>query len=72
MAKRLASICDEHKRDVFDFPSCSEEEDEDIEQEEEETCAPDDESGTQWIFQGHLYLQTDNATFYDPAPPKSS
>ena len=71
MAKRLASICDQQERDVFAYSSTSEDEDKEQE-EEEETCAPDDESGTQWVFQGHLYLQTDNATFYDPAPPKSS
>ena len=71
MAKRLASICDQQERDVFAYSSTSEDEDKEQE-EEEETCAPDDESGTQWVFQGHLYLQTDNATLFDPAPLQSS
>ena len=52
-------------------PSSSEGEDQDIEQEEGKTCGPNDESGTEWVFQGHMYLRT-SATLFDPAPPQSS
>ena len=75
MAKRSLSSFDQDEYGVFDnpYPSSSEGEDQEIEQEEEEeTFGPNDESGAQWVFQGHLYLRTDNATLFDPAPSQSS
>ena len=62
MPKRSISSCDQDNRDVFEYNQTFSEEEED-QIEEEETCDPNDEqSGTEWVFQGHLYLKTDNGT----------
>lgn len=72
MSKRSLPSCDQDENGIFDYHANSSD-DEEEDQKLKADCAPDDEhSGTQWVFQGHLYIRTDNGTLFDPAPPLSS
>jgi len=72
MSKRSIQSCDQDENGIFDYHANSSD-DEEEDQKLKADCAPDDEhSGTQWVFQGHLYIRTDNGTLFDPAPPLSS
>ena len=71
MSKRSISSCDQFEYDIFDSCAPSSEEAEDIKIEAD--SAPNfEQSGTEWVFQGHLYLKTDNGTLFDQTCSLSS